>query len=241
MRQVPHLLHDRLVQAGIQAGSRLVEEQQGRLGQQLLGDVDPLELPAGQTVGAGVRVLGQAELAHHLVDPDVTFGRLGVGREAKLGRVLQRAASGQLGVQDAFLRDQSDAIAEFVVVLVQVTVVVQHGAGVGGAHPGQGAEQRRLARAARADDAEQALLRNRERDVVQQHLAARYLHHQVLGREGDFAVVHELDELAVLEAERRVPDADQVLLGQHLGGHPLAVDVGPVVAVEVDDLVAAGG
>ena len=76
--------------------------------------------------------------------------------------------------------------------------------------------------------------------MVQQHLAAR-LDHQVLGREGDVAVVDELDELAVLEPEGGIPDADDVLFGQHLAGNLLAVDEGAVMAAEVDDLVAAGG
>ena len=161
--QVPHLLHDRLVQARVQARGRLVQEQQRRLGQQLLRHVDPLELAAGQPVGAGVGVPGQAQLAHHLVDPAVAFGRLDVGGEPELGRVLQRAPRGQLGVQHALLRDQADPVPELVVVLVQVTVVVQHRAGGRGAHPGQRAEQGGLARAAGADDAEQALFRDRER------------------------------------------------------------------------------
>ena len=215
MGQVPHLLHDRLVQAGVETRGRLVEEQQRRLGQQLLRDVDPLELAAGQPVGARVGVLGQAELGHHLIDPAVPLGGLGVGRETELGRVLQRPAGGQLGVQDALLRDQADAVPELVVVLVQVAVVVQHGAGVRGAHPGQRAEQRRLARAARPDDAEQAFLRDRERHVVQQHLAAPDLHDQVLRGKGDIALVDELPQLAVLQPERGVPDADDVLFGQH--------------------------
>ena len=157
-------------------------------------------------------MLGQAELAHHLIDPDVPLGGLGVGGEAELAGVLQRAAGGQLGVQHALLRDQADPVPELVVVLVQVTVVIQHGACVRRAHPGQRAEQRRLARATGTDNPEQALLRDRERHVVQQYLAARHLHHQVLGGEGDLAIVDELPELAVLEPERGVPDADDVLL-----------------------------
>ena len=238
--QVPHLLHDRLVQARVQARGRLVQEQQRRLGQQLLRHVDPLELAAGQPVGAGVGVPGQAQLAHHLVDPAVPFGRLDVGGEPELGRVLQRAPRGQLGVQHALLRDQADPVPELVVVLVQVTVVIQHRAGGRGAHPGQRAEQGGLARAAGADDAEQALFRDRERHVVQQHLAAG-LDHQFLGGEGDVAVVDELPELAAGEPERGAADADQVLFGQDLLGDPLAVDERPVVAAEVDDLVLAGG
>ena len=241
MGQVPHLFHDRFVQARVETRGRLVEEQQRRLGQQLLRDVDPLELPAGQPVRARLGVLGQAELAHHLIDPAVPLGGLGVGGKAELGRVLQRPARGQLGVQDALLRDQADAVAELVVVRIQVAVVVEHGAGVRGTHSGQRAEQRGLTRATWPDDAQQAFLRDRERHAVEQDLAAPDLHDQVLGGEGDIALVDELPELAVLEPERGVPDADEVLFGQHLGGNPLAVDKGAVMATEVDNLVAAGG
>jgi hypothetical protein len=239
--QVPHLFHDRLVQAGIQAGGRLIEEQQRRLGQQFLRDVDPLELPAGQAVRPRVRVLGQAELGHHLVDAGVALGGLGVRREAELGRVLQRAAGRQLRMQHAFLRHQADAVPELGVVPVQVPVVVQHGAGVRGPHAGQGAEQCRLARAARADDAEQALLGNREGHAVEQHLAARHLDDQVLRAEGDLAVVDELPQFAAGQPERRVPDADDVRLAQDCGRNSPAIHVGAVVAAEVDDLVRTGG
>jgi len=61
-----------------------------------------------------------------------------------------------------------------------------------GPHPGHRAEERRLARAARADDADQALLRHLERHPVQQDLAARHRHHEFLRRDGDPAAIHEL-------------------------------------------------
>ena len=46
VRQLGHLLHDRLVQAGIQARGGLVQEEQRRLGQQFQRDVDPFLLAA---------------------------------------------------------------------------------------------------------------------------------------------------------------------------------------------------
>ena len=53
------------------------------------------------------------------------------------------------------------------------------------------------------------------------------------------ALVHVLAQLAVAEPEHGVADADDVLLRQHLAGDPLAVDVGPAVGAQVDDLEAA--
>src|SRR4029077_16893193 len=104
----------------------------------------------------------------------------------------------------------ADAVPELGVVAVQVTVVVQHGAGVPGAHAGQGAEQGRLARAAGTDDADQDFFRDLERDVVQQDLAAANLHDQVLGVEGYLAVVDELPQFTARQPERRASDADDV-------------------------------
>jgi hypothetical protein len=47
VREVAQLLHDRLVQARVKPRGGFVQEQQGRLGQQFLGHVDPLQLAAG--------------------------------------------------------------------------------------------------------------------------------------------------------------------------------------------------
>ena len=135
--QVAHLLHDRFVQARIQTGGGFVQEQHRRFGQQLQGDVDPFELATGELVGPGVSVLGQPQLAHHLIHPGVALGGLDVGREAQLGAVLQRPPGGQLGVHDAVLRHQPDLGPQLGVVLVQVAVVVQHHTAVGRAHPGR--------------------------------------------------------------------------------------------------------
>src|SRR5215469_15273466 len=53
------------------------------------------------------------------------------------------------------------------------------------------------------------------------------------------ALVRVLAQLAVAEPEHGVADADDVLFRQHLAGDPLAVDVGPAVGTQVDDLEAA--
>ena len=73
----------------------------------------------------------QAELGDHLVDAFGALAVLGVAGEAQLGGVGQRAADGELGVQDVVLRDQADALPQLGVVLVQVAAVVADRALVG--------------------------------------------------------------------------------------------------------------
>ena len=114
-------------------------------------------------------------------------------------------------MQDVVLRDQADALAQLGVVAVEVAAVVEDRAVVGGAQPGERAEQGGLAGAAGADDGEQALLRDREGHVVEQDLAAAVDgDRQVLHVEGDLAGVDVLLQLVADQAERGVADADDV-------------------------------
>jgi hypothetical protein len=235
-------VHHRAVHAGVEAGGRLVEEQQRRLGQQLQGDADALALAAGEAVHVLVGALFQAQFTDHLVDPGPPLGFGGVLREAQLGGVGEGFADGQLGVQDVVLRDEADALAQLGVVPVEVAAVVEDGAVVGGPLAGEGVEERGLAGAARADDGEQALLPHRERHVVQQRLAAAVDgDRQVLHVEGDLTGVDVLLEFVADEAERRVADADDVALADRGAGDAAAVEVRAVVAAEVGDLVRPVG
>jgi hypothetical protein len=239
MGQLGHLLHDRLVQARIQPGGRLVQVQQRRLGQQLEGHVDPLLLAAGHGRDARLGVPGQRQLLQDLGDPALALALAGVGREPELGCEAERAIGRELGVQDVVLRNQPDPVPQLGVVGVEIAVVVQDAAAVGRGHPGERPEQRGLAGAARADHAEQAALAEREAHVVQQHPPAGQRHCQLAGRQRDIAGVDELLQFVPDELERGGPDADDVDLGHRRRGDPLAVEVGAVVAAEVDDLVAA--
>ena len=193
--QPGHHLHHGLVQPGVQAGGGLVEEQQRRLCEQLERDVDALLLAAGQRRCACLGMLRERQLAQHLVDPAGSLGRARVPREPELGRVPQRAARGQLGVQDVVLGHQADPVAQLRVVGVQVAAVVEDHACGGRPHSGQGAEQGRLPGPARPDHAEQAALREREADVVEEYLAAGQGDGQPLGVERDVAGVVELLQL----------------------------------------------
>jgi len=64
---------------------------------------------------------------------------------------------------------------------------------------------------------------------------------RVLGLEAGHAVVDEQPQFAFDQAERRAPDADDVVLADHRGGHLAAVHEGAVVTAQVDDLVGSGG
>ncbi len=183
VREVGHHLHDGLVQSGIEAGRRLVQEEQRGLGQQLKRDVNAFLLAAGEGGGPGLRVRRQGKLAENLGDPALPLCLARIAREAQFRRVAEGPAGRQLRVQDVLLRHQPDPVPQFGVVRVEIALVVQHAAVGGRPHAGQRAEQRRLARPARADHAEQAALAQREADVVEQHLAAGQPDREILGGE----------------------------------------------------------
>ncbi len=147
-------------------------------------------------------------------------------------------------MQDLRLRDEADARAQLGELLVQVAAVVEDVAAVGRAVAGEGAQQGRLAGAGRADDRDQGLLRDAEADVVEQDLLGALvldLDGQVAGREGDRAGVDELLELVADQDEAGVTDGQAVLRPHQLALDGVAVQEDPVVAAEVDDLVAAVG
>lgn len=192
-----------------------------------------------------VHPLFQARFMDDLGDPGLPLGLRRGLREAGFGGVPEGLPYGQLRVEDVVLRDQADALAQLREVPVEVAAVVEDGAGVGRAQPGQGVEQRRLPRPAGPDDPEQALLPDGERDLVQQGLAAPArpsdVDLQILHVERHLTGVDELLEHIPDEAEGGVADADDV---SGLDDRPvdgLAVEEGAVVAAEVDDLVPAVG
>ncbi len=234
-------LHDGAVHAGVESAGGFVEEQQGRLGEQFEGDADALALAAGEAGDDLVAAGCEAEFVDHLGDAGGAFGGRGVIGEAQFGGVGEGLPDGQLGVQDVVLRNQSDALAQFGVVAVQVAAVVADGSAVGGAQPGERVEQGGFAGAAGSGDGEQALLADREGDVVEQGAVAVDLDGQVGDVEVDVTGVDEFLEFVADQAEHRVSDTDQVAGPDGRPEHGLAVEVGAVVAVQVGDLVAAVG
>ncbi|MGX1501804.1 UNVERIFIED_CONTAM: hypothetical protein RKD43_000429 [Streptomyces graminofaciens] len=184
----------------------------------------------------------EPELSDHLRHPGLPLRPFGVLGEAQLRGVGEGAADGQLGVQDVVLRHESDAPAQLGVVAVEVAPVVQDGSPLRGPQPGERVQQGGLSRAARPDHGEQALLADGEGDVVQEGLAAPvHGDRQVLHVERDLAGVDELLELVTDQHERGVPHADDVACPHRRPVDGRAVEVGAVVAAEVDDLVRAVG
>ncbi|CAM5647710.1 hypothetical protein SGRIM119S_07092 [Streptomyces griseorubiginosus] len=162
----------------------------------------------------------------------------------KLGRVLQGLLDGQLLVQDVVLRDQTDALAQLGELLVEVAVVVEDVALVGGPVAGECLEQGRLAGTGRSDDRDQGLLRDTEGDVLEDLLAAVDRDGEVAGGEGDLAGVDELLQAVADDPEGGVADTDDVRGAEQQRaalGNRLAVDVRAVVRAQVADLHAAVG
>jgi hypothetical protein len=90
---------DRLVVGRVEAGRRLVQEQQRRPGQQFQRHRRPFLLAAGEAADRRVGVGGEAELTDDLLDPGLPFRRRGVGGEAELRAVRQGFPDGELVVQ----------------------------------------------------------------------------------------------------------------------------------------------
>ena len=204
-----------------------------------------LRWPPERRVDALLGLTGQPELADHLVDPALPVGGGHVGGEAQPRGVGERGPHGELRVQDVVLRHEADALAQLVVLGVEIAARVLDDALVGGPEPGQRAQQRRLPGARRADHREQAALRQREPDAGEQRLVA-LADDEAVGAEPDVPGVDVLDEAdgpvpAGLEVEQRVPDAHDRRRTHGRAPYPGAVDEGAVRAAEVDDVPPAVG
>jgi hypothetical protein len=84
---------------------------------------------------------GQTELGDHLVDTAGALVGPGVVGEAQLGGVAERPPDGELQMEDVVLRHEPDALAELVVVGVEISARVLDAALVGRPEPGQRREQ----------------------------------------------------------------------------------------------------
>ena len=83
----------------VEAGRRLVEEEDVRIGEQLDGDAGALALPAAQRADPDVGVLGQADGVDRVTDRVVDLGRARRRREPEPRGVAERAlrAAGRRG------------------------------------------------------------------------------------------------------------------------------------------------
>ena len=171
--QGAELAHHLEVQARVEPGRGLVEEEQRRGGEQLGGDRDPLAL-AARELGADpvVEALLELELLGDRLHPREPLLRAGVGRQPELGGVPQRLLDLQLRVLDVLLGHQTDLEPELVVVGIEVVALPDHPAVGGRAQAGERTEERRLAGTRGPDHGGQAGRLELQRDVVEQDLAA---------------------------------------------------------------------
>ena len=89
---------------GVEAGRRLVEEEQLGIADQRQADVEPALLATGEARGARLGLLGEADELDRLVD--------GARPAVVAGVELERLAHRQLGLQVAALQDDADALAQ---------------------------------------------------------------------------------------------------------------------------------
>ena len=174
--------------------------------------------------------------SEHLGHAAHALGPVDVGRETKIGRILERFPHRELLVDDVVLRDVADSPPQRVVAPVEAAVVVKHVSLGGRRQTGEGPEQRRFPRPGGADHAEHRARVEGELDAVDEHFAARQAHGQAGRREGDLPGVHVFLEHSCREPVRVGAHHDHVVLGEHGALDAAAVYERAVVAVEVDDL-----
>lgn len=173
------------------------------------------------------------ELVHHLLDPGEPLATFDVGREPEAGRVRERPFDGQFGVEDVVLGDEPDAVLQRLVVLVEVEAAVEHRPALGPPQTGDGRGERGLPGPRRTDDRHERPLVQADRHLVDDGL--RPAPDRDVGRvEDQFAVVHVLLEAVRGDQEQVTANSDQVVFPHRCLGDPHTVDVGAVVAREID-------
>ena len=149
---------------GVEAGGQLVEDDQARAADEGEGDRQALLLAAGQLPVAGVALLRQAQAGDE---------RLGVGVRGVEGRVqVDRLGDGQLVGQLALLELDADQLPGLGAVPVRVDAEDPDAAAVGAAQALGALDGGGLARAVRAEDAEDLALADAQAEVVDRDLLA---------------------------------------------------------------------
>ena len=156
----------------VEAGRRLVEEEDVRIGQQLDGDAGALALPAAQRADPDVGVLGQVHGVDRVTDGVVDLGRARRRREPEPRRVAEHAFERQVGMDDVVLGHVAEHAAECPQVGVQVDAVEAHRPRGRRGDAGDRLQQRCLAGAARTDDRDELTGRQRERHGVEERQLA---------------------------------------------------------------------
>ena len=151
---------------GIQAGGRLVQEEDVGAREQLDRDARALALAARERAHLHIGALGEAERAECLLHGQVHLGRRGGRWHPQRRRVAQRALERQVGVDDVVLGDVAEQPPERVEVAVEVDAVEAHRPALRRTHARQRLQQRGLAGAAAADDRDELARADGERHAA---------------------------------------------------------------------------
>jgi hypothetical protein len=157
--------HDVAAGVAVEIAGRFVGDEDGGLRRKSAGDRDALLLAAGEFGGIVRDAAGEPDVTEHLTR---SIERIGAAGELERhGDVLER---GHRRHQVEILEDEADPPAaesgERILVEIGVVLAVdEDAAGVDPLQAGDDHEQRRLARARRADEAEAFAARNIKRQV----------------------------------------------------------------------------
>ena len=109
-----------------EARSGLIEEEDGRIGDEFHGDIDALALAAAEDfvfgrADDGVFFVGEIEFAEEIVDAcfDFVVGEIG----AQAGGKIEGFADGEFGVDDVVLGDVGELLAEAIEVAIKIQAV----------------------------------------------------------------------------------------------------------------------
>ena len=110
----------------VQAAVRLVQDEQGGVGNELHGDGQALALAAGELGHQTVLYRGEAENLHHFFHPGIAVGSGKILWQAQGGRVDQGAVHAVGAAHQIQLRHEADIVLHFLVVLVHIGAVEHH-------------------------------------------------------------------------------------------------------------------
>ena len=165
--EAPDEAPQRLAQFDIDAGGRLVEHDHRRLVHQRLRDQHAALHAAGQRAHVGVRLAGQVEVLHHLVDPRAVVAQAEVARLHG-----QRFAHREERVEHQLLRHHAQRAACGAVIAADVVAHDARRAAIRAHQSRENADQRGLAGAIGAEQPEKLTAFDAEADAGQRLQAA---------------------------------------------------------------------
>jgi hypothetical protein len=153
--QLPDELPHVVAAAGVEAGGGLVEEEDGRLGDEGAGHVEPATHAPGVGLHRPVPGLGQVEAFQQLPGP---LARLGLPEPVEPAHHVEVLESGQVLVDGGVLAGEPDALPDRLGIGAHVDAGDLDRAGVGLEQGGEDADGRRLAGAVGPEQSEHGAL-----------------------------------------------------------------------------------